>query len=236
MEITCTRCHQAIEDGSTYCPMCGLPQLVYETEAGAGVAQPERPMEPVRDAASIAWKPAMSVSARLAVPAGIILAILFLYSVFSEANFVGLPLIMAAAAAWVVGIYMRSQKPAWITIGAGARIGLVTGILSAWTATAICGSLLFGARYWFHYGPFIDSFWISYVAKLFSVFSSAFGGALGFDAPTMVALKASMLTHEGQARSFLAMIGQLGVELLLFGIAGGALGARFLARPRQPEI
>ena len=47
---------------------------------------------------------------------------------------------MAAAAAWAVVLYMRSQRPAWITIGAGARIGLVTGLLGAWVAAAATGS------------------------------------------------------------------------------------------------
>ena len=232
MEITCTRCHQVLEDGSTYCPMCGLPQLVYQADAGAGTAQPERRMDPVRDAASIAWKPAMSVAAKLAIPAGIVFAVFFLYSIANESGFLGLLFLMAAAAAWVVAIYMRNQKPAWITIGAGARIGLVTGIMSAWTSTAICGLLLFGARYWFNYGAPIDSLWTNTVNKLFVDFSSAFG----FDAPTAASMKTMMLTPQGRAEAFLSMTGELAAALLLFAIAGGALGARFLARPRRPEI
>ncbi len=212
--------------------MCGLPQLMYQADAGAGAAQPERRMEPVRDAASIAWKPAMSVAAKLAVPVGVLLAIFFLYSIVNESSFLGLLFLMAAAAAWVVAIYTRNQKPAWITIGAGARIGLVTGILSAWTATAICGLLLYGARYWFNAGRFIDSFWTNSVNKLFSDFSSAFG----FDASTAASLKTMMLTPQGRAEAFLSMTGELAAALLLFAIAGAALGARFLARPRPPEI
>jgi hypothetical protein len=231
MEITCTRCHQAIEDGSTYCAMCGLPQLVYQAEAGAGVAQPEKRTEPVRDAASIAWKTAMSISAKLAVPAGTVLAFFFLYSIVNESSFLGLLFLMAAAAAWVVAIYKRNQKPAWITIGAGARIGLVTGIMSAWTATAICGLLMFGARYWFGYGVFIDGFWTKYVAQMTEVWS-----AIGLDAPTVAVLKANALTPQGRAEASLSMTGGLASALLVFAIAGGALGARFLARPRQPEV
>jgi hypothetical protein len=232
MEITCTRCHQALEEGSTYCPMCGLPHLVYQAETGAGAAQPERTAEPIRDAASVAWKPAMSVAARLAIPAGIILAILFLYSVFNEASFLGLPLLMAAAAAWVVAIYIRGQKPARLTIGAGARIGLVTGIFSAWTSTAICGLLLFGARYWFNAGKFIDDFWTNMVNKQLGDVWTAFG----VDPQTTATLKAVVLTPQGRAEAFLSMAAELAVALLIFAIAGGALGARFLARPRPPEI
>jgi len=231
MEITCTRCHQTIEEGNTYCPMCGLPQLVYQVDAVAAAAQPERRLEAVRDAASIAWKPAMGVAARLAIPAGVVFATFFLYSLANESGFLGLLFLMAAAAAGVVALYMRSQKPAWITIGAGARIGLVTGIISAWTATAICGLLLYGARYWFNYGAPIDSLWTNAVNKLFIDFSVAFG----LDAPTAAAMKAMMLTPQGRAEAFLSMTGELAAALLLFAIAGGALGARFVARPRRPE-
>jgi hypothetical protein len=232
MEITCTRCHQAIEEGSTYCPMCGLPQLVYQADTGAGTAQPERRVEPVRDAASIAWKPAMSVSARLAVPAGIVLAVFFLYSVVNESSFLGLLFLMAAAAAWVVAIYMRNQKPAWITIGAGARIGLMTGIMSAWTATAVCGLLLYGARYWFHYGPNIDDSWTAFIKGP----GVAQWNAAGFDAPTIAQLESLFLSPQGRAAFGLFAVLSLAGVVLLFAIAGGALGARFLARPRQPEV
>jgi hypothetical protein len=232
MEITCTRCHQAIEDGSTYCPMCGLPQLVYQAESVAGAAQPERRAEPMRDASSIAWKPAMSVAAMLAIPAGILLAIFFLYSVVSESSFLGLLFLMAAAAAWVVAIYTRNQKPAWITIGAGARIGLVTGILSAWTATAASGLLLYGARYWFNYGKTMDDAWTAMVKGPMV----AQWNTTNADQQTISQLVTFFLAPQGRATSGLFAVFFLAGTLLLFAVAGGALGARFLARPRRPEV
>jgi hypothetical protein len=232
MEITCTRCHQAIKDDSTYCPTCGLPQLMYQADTGAGADQPERRMEPVRDAASIAWKPAMSAAAKLAVPAGIVLAVFFLYSIVNESSFMGLLFLMAAAAAWVVAIYSRNQKPAWITIGAGARIGLVTGILSAWTATAACGMLLYGARYWFNAGKFIDDFWSAAVkGPMLAQWNST-----GYDPQAIAQVEALFLSPEGRAGSGLSAVLFLAGWLLLFSVAGGALGARFLTRPRRPEV
>jgi hypothetical protein len=228
MEITCTRCHQAIEDGSTYCAMCGLPQLVYQADAGAGTAQPERRQEPVRDAGSIAWKPAMSVATRLAIPAGIIFAI----SIVNQSSFLGMLLLMAAAAAWVVAIYKRSQHPTWITIGAGARIGLVTGIMSAWTATAISGLLLYGSRYWLGYGKAIDDFWTALVkGPMLTQWNAS-----GADPQIVAQAMAMMLSPEGRAGFSLAAIVFMAGSLLIFAIAGGALGARFLARPHRPEV
>jgi len=232
MEVTCTRCHQAVEESSTYCPMCGLPQLLYQADTVAGAAQPERRTEPVRDAGSIAWKPALSVAAKLAVPAGILLAIFFLYSVVNESSFLGLLFLMSAAAAWVVAIYMRKQKPSWITIGAGARIGLVTGILSSWTATAVCGLLLFAARYWFNYGKTMDDAWTALVKGPMV----AQWNATNADPQVVSQLVTFFLAPQGRATSGIFAVFFLAGTLLLFAIAGGALGARFLARPRRPEV
>ena len=123
MEITCIRCHQTVEADSCYCPTCGLPQLVYSTEGEGGQAQPERWTEAVRDASSVDWKPALRAAMLLAIPAGL------LSCGISPVSILGL-FWMSAAAAWAVTIYVRGQRPAWITMGAGARIGLVTGLLA----------------------------------------------------------------------------------------------------------
>ena len=69
MEITCTRCDQAVQAEDCFCPSCGLPQLVYSAEDAAG-QQAERWSETVRDASTLDWKPAMKSAATLAVPAG----------------------------------------------------------------------------------------------------------------------------------------------------------------------
>src|SRR5450755_793290 len=112
MEITCTRCHQPVEAENCYCPTCGLPQLVYASENGAGPAQPERWNESVRDASSVEWKPALRAAMLLAVPAGL------LSCGISPVGMLGL-FWMSAAAAWAVTLYVRGQRPAWITTGAG---------------------------------------------------------------------------------------------------------------------
>jgi hypothetical protein len=144
MEITCTRCHQAVLAENCYCPTCGLPQLVYTAELPSGPEQADRWTEAVRDAGSVDWKPAMRLAAMLAVPAGV------LSSGLTPTGSFGL-FWMAAAATWTVLLYMRSQRPAWITVGAGARIGLVTGLLAAWLAFGINGGSLVVERYLLHF-------------------------------------------------------------------------------------
>ena len=49
-------------------------------------------------------------------------------------------------------------------------------------------------------------------------------------------MKAWLLPPEGRAGWLLAAITLLGMALLLFAVAGGALGARMLARSRRPEV
>ncbi len=77
MEITCTRCHQAVEAENCYCPTCGLPQLQYSAENVPGQAPPERWLEPVQDASIVDWKRAMPTAILLAIPAGFLCPMLY---------------------------------------------------------------------------------------------------------------------------------------------------------------
>src|ERR1017187_2319213 len=149
MEVTCTRCHQAVQADNCYCPACGLPQLVYPADAPLGQTSSEHWDGTGRDASSVDWKPALRAALLLAVPAGL------LTSGVSPLGALGL-LWMAIAATWAVALYMRSQRPAWITLGAGARIGLVTGLLAGWLAFASNGGQLFTQRYVLHQSSEID--------------------------------------------------------------------------------
>lgn len=161
----------------------------------------------------------------LAVPAGL------LCSLFSPVNIFGL-LWMSVAASWAVVLYMRSQRPAWITVGAGARIGLVTGLLGAWMAAAATGITLFVMRFFLHQGKEFDQTW----QTLINDQVSRQWTAAGVDAPSVAAYRAWLLSPEGRAGLMLGFILFLMVVLILFAVSGGALGARLLARTRKPEV
>jgi hypothetical protein len=228
MEITCTRCHEALRAESCYCPVCGLPQLVYSAENDSGSGQPAPWNEAVRDAASVEWKTAIRSSLMLAVPAGL------LCSMFSPVNMFGL-LWMAAAATWTVVLYVRSERPAWITTGAGARIGLVTGLLGGWTAASASGIALFAMRFFFHQGKAIDDFNQTFVQQPAQQVIPQWT-TMGVDAQTIARYQALILSPEWRAGWVLCAILMLTSALLLFAVAGGALGARMLARSRRPEV
>jgi hypothetical protein len=224
MEITCTRCHQPIAADNCYCPTCGLPQLQYSAESVPGQASPERWTEPMRDANTVDWKRAMRPALGLAVLAGL------LCSLFSPVSIFGL-LWMAAAAAWAVALYLRNQRPAWITVGAGARIGLVTGLLGGWTAAAVSGVTLFAMRFFLHQSKALDDSWTTIINdQVVREWTMA-----GMDPQSIALYKAWLLGPEGRAGSMLSAILLLVTMLIFSAVGGGALGARFQARARRPE-
>lgn len=225
MEITCTRCHQAVEADNCYCPACGLPQLLYSAENVPGQVAPEHFNEPIRDASTVDWKRAMRSALALAVPTGL------LCSLFSPVSIFGL-LWMAVAAAWAVALYLRSQRPAWITIGAGARIGLVTGLIGGWMAAAASGITLFVMRFVLHEGKTLDDTWQNIITDQVA----GQWTAAGVDAQTIALYKTWLLSSEGRAGSMLSAILMLVTGLILFAAGGGAIGARLQARTRRPQV
>ena len=178
MELTCSRCHETVQDGYRYCPACGLPQLVYSTENSAGDGERDRWNEAVRDANTVDWRAAVRSILPLAIPTGILCSLLSPVGIFGV-------LLMGVAAAWAVALYARNLRPSWITVGAGVRIGLVTGIVGGWTAAAATGLSLYAMRFWLHKGDSFDSFWQSLVNQ-----QQAHGIAAGADLRKLAAIKA----------------------------------------------
>jgi hypothetical protein len=233
MEITCNRCHQTVQADNCFCPACGLPQLVYTADPQNGQAQAERWTEAVRDASMVDWKPAIRAALVFAVPAGL------LSSSPSPLGFFGI-FWMAAAAAWAVVLYMRGQQPAWITMGAGARIGLVTGLMAAWLAFSVSGGALFVQRYYLHQSGQIDGEWKNRVDQSQQMTQQWASGMEPADATQAQILRAEveawMLSPWGHAGIEGFSFAGNALFLLFFAIGGGAAGARLLARMRRPQV
>jgi len=233
METTCKRCHRTVEDESCYCPACGLPKLVYSAEDAIEQAPLEQGDEPVLDASSVDWKTALRFAFLLAVPAGI------LCSGLSPFGFFGL-LWMASAAVWAVILYMRKKQPAWITMGAGARIGLVTGILAGWLAFSISGSALFVERFVLHQSSQIDSEWKTRVELSQQMAQEWTAGMSPADATEAQKMRAQvqsfMVSPEGHAGIEAFGFAANTVFLLFFAMGGGAFGARMIARRRKTQM
>jgi len=234
MEVTCNRCHQPVHAEDCFCPSCGLPQLVYTADPEAGPAQAERWTGAIRDASIVDWKPAMRAALALAVPAGI------LSSGASPVGIFGIFWI-AGAALWAVAIYVRAQRPAWITTGAGARIGLVTGLLACWLAFSISGANLFVNRVVLHHGAQMDKEWKNRVDESQQLTQNWSTGLSSVDAAEAQSARAQvetwMLSSWGHAGIEAFSFACNSIFLLFFAVGGGALGARLLARSRrQPDV
>lgn len=233
MEITCTRCHQPVLAENCFCPTCGLPQLVYTGEGPDPQVTAERWSAAARDASMVDWKPAIRAALTLAVPAGL------LCSAASPVGVFGL-VWMGAAAAWAVVLYMRRQGPAWLTIGAGARIGLVTGLFAAWLAFSVGGCALFVQRFVLHRASQMDTDWKTRVTTSQEMAQEWTAGMEPTEASEAKAVRnqvmAWMLSPWGQAGIEAFGIAFNSVFLLFFAASGGALGARLMARRRRPEI
>lgn len=229
MEITCSRCHQPVDADSCYCPTCGLPQLVYTSDGNPGQAPQEKWTEAVADASVVAWRPALRSAILLAIPAGL------LCSGVSRAGALGL-FWMTAAAAWAVTLYTRSQRPAWITAGAGARIGLVTGLMAAALAFAVTGLALFLDRFLLHQGTSMDNEWRMFVDAVVK-WSQQILTQMGVpDQGQSTAQKNLMLSPEGHAAYATLNIAGNDAFLVVFAVIGGAIGARLLARSKRTQV
>ncbi len=235
METTCTRCHQPVVDGNTFCPSCGLPQLVYSAETAGTPGQPDRWADVARDASMVDWKPAMRAAFLLAIPAGL------LSSLSSPVNAFGI-FWMAAAAGCAVALYVRGgEGTAWITMGAGARIGLVTGLMAAWLAFAASGGALFVERYMLHSAGQSDEVYKEYMTRSFEAagqqsFSQLSSGDVAQVKAQWAAMEAMFLSPWGHAGMMTFALAGYSIFLLFFAVGGGALGARLVARMRRPQI
>lgn len=228
MEITCNRCHQPVPGESCYCPSCGLPQLVYSNEQGAVPASSEHWPDAGQNASSIRWRFGIRAIIALAVPAGL------LSSGMSPLSPLGI-VWMAAAAVWAVVLYVRSQRSAWITTGAGARIGLVTGLIAAWLSFGFSGLGLFVTRAVLHQGKQIDSTWNEVVVRLYQQLETQMTAPANA-VQQIDAQRKWMLSPEGHAGVQTLGLAWYCVLLILFAVAGGAIGARMLGQRRRPQI
>ena len=195
---------------------------MYSGEEGIAPAQPGQWDAALRETGSVEWKPALRAAMLLAIPAGL---------VFGGTLFMGLLGVvwMVAAAAWAVTLYARgqraAQRPVWLTTGAGARIGLVTGLITGWIAFASNGAMYYARRFVFHQGREIDDAWQAAVLQMQQM------NAANQDqqaSEMSKALSAWMLSTEGRTSSMLAALVVAELMMVVFAMAGGALGAKLI--------
>jgi hypothetical protein len=129
-----------------------------------------------------------------------------------------------------------------MSMGAGARIGLVTGLVAGWLSFGVNGIGLWVARFGLHQGAELDSLWTSgvqsYVDRNQQMLKEF--GITGAPAARSMqwaqTIHNSMLTVEGRAGFVLGSFMVFSALLLVFATVGGAVGARVLTSPRRPGV
>lgn len=239
METTCQRCHETLRDADRYCPACGLPQLTYATaEPSTALEIGEEGVVPLRgagkgldDPGGIAWRQALRAALILAVPVAVLS-----YRIMP----VGL-MWMVGAAAWAVALYARRAGRGGPTMGAGAQIGLITGLFAAWLTVCFEAVDLWVSRFLLHEGNQFDAMWLDEVQKSFEhnqqVVSQmgVSGDELAQVGQISLYFRDTMLSVEGRAGWALCGLLIFAALLVFFATVGGAVGARLLVRRPRPS-
>ena len=138
MEHPCERCQTPVEDGVSFCPACGAPQIRVTIAA----------IEPASPAAESAIVPAGAIDWSRALPAaastGAVMAVLCILSA---------PILRAGFLIWIVigggmcvAMYRRRKPEATVTGGTGARLGAVSGFCGFGLFALVQSGLLWLAR------------------------------------------------------------------------------------------
>lgn len=218
MEPVCHRCGTTLGGSEPFCPHCGAPQLRYEAPDDAvpfaSAAMPAAVQPGAHSPSGIRWREVILASAALAVPAGVLSAL------------VGMEVLwVIAGAVLVLNIYRRRTgtqpdgRMSW-------RIGILFGAFAAVVASATEGLALLAQRYLMHQGAALTARYqdlgkqlVDQLARSNPSAASALPGFMHF-----------WLTPDGVAAMVLLNTAGLVISMLIFAAAGGALGSRLLAR------
>jgi ribosomal protein L40E len=225
MDLLCHRCGDTLAQASAFCGHCGAPQLRYtaqETDflpGSNGEASPA-PQAQSMEYSGVQWRPVIRIALWVSLGAGI------LSSVLAAASL----LWILGGAVLVIVLYRRSVPNALLQPGQGARIGMLTGTLTAAAAMASNTLLLVIQRFVLHQGSQLD-------ATLNSTMQQAMTRATsGAEAQAQMASTVTfLLSPEGRAGMVLLGMGFIAAVILLLSVAGGVLGTRMYRSRSKPQ-
>ncbi len=211
--------------GAAFCAHCGSPQLRYTAQEidflpGANGEASPAPQAQSMQGSGVLWKPAIRIALWVSLGTGALSAVLAAASL----------LWIVGGAVLVVALYRRSVPGVTLQPRQGARIGLLTGTMTAAAAMAGNTLLLFTQRFGLHQGKLLD-------ATLNSALQQALAhAASGAEAQAQMASTVNfLLSPEGRAGMVLLGMGFIAVVILLLSVMGGVLGAQMYRSGGKPQ-
>lgn len=221
MELVCHRCGGAVRESDPFCPHCGAPQLRYEApeEPAPAPVAPQRLA--VRSPDAVHWKDAIRTAAIIALPAGLLSSRLGLQAIWA--------IWLIGGGMVVISIYRR-RTGTLPTGKMGWRIGALLGLFSGVIATATDGLSLVVQRFALHHGEALDKSYRQAIDMSGKLYAEMFATSNPQMATAIAHAQHFWYTPEGAAAMMLINAAGMTFFMLIFGAAGGALGARFTAK------
>lgn len=222
MELVCHRCSATLEPDAFYCQNCGSPQVRFvppdaSAEPASGSPADGAMALELERGNSVQWKLAIQIAAMFGFGVGVLSSLVAAGSV----------LWVIAGAIFAIRAYRRRRPQASLARKAGARIGVLVGLLAAAVALAGNAAFLVIQRYGLHQGSLIDT-------QLTGIVKQAAERAAAMDPQAPVASFANFwLSAEGRVGLILMTMAFLSALIILFAVIGGVLGAQIYRSPRS---
>jgi uncharacterized protein YqgC (DUF456 family) len=217
MDPVCHRCGNAISSTEIFCPHCGAPQLRLEIGEEQPVHRTQMAGISARATQNIEWRPAVQAALMLALPVGL-LSSLWDFGI----------LWLLAGGFCTVALYRKKTMDA-MNSGTGWRIGMLTGLLSAFSASLIDGVGMVLERYGLHHGARIDQRLNTMTQQMTEQMARQNPDA----AQQIPWFLHFWLSPDGHAAMVLMMSSFAAIMMIAFSAIGGVLGARMMgARQR----
>jgi hypothetical protein len=223
MNLLCHRCGATLSASELFCPDCGSPQLKFaQQEEVDGDSVSGRPPGTPARSQGISWKDAILAALLVAVPAGLLSAV----SVLSW----GCCLWVVGGAVLAIVVYHRRAPAFLLETRSGIRIGLVAGLIAAYSSVIATAIGRVFARFVLHQGYAIDQLYDSVIQQSTALVQTNPDAEAQWR--TYVHF---LLSPDGRAAYTLINAATTSLGIILFSAIGGVLGVRLLAA-RKPGL
>lgn len=231
MRRFCHRCHGELTldpAESTFCPHCGAPQLRVIEENVTATPAPAAGAPPPPHPGRLRWATVITLAAIISGVAAVLMTIVF----WVPQAFPIAWLWTVSGAVIVLGLYQRRHPDTALDAGAGARVGLVYGLLAVSTLAVLTAASGLIARYGLHHMGSIDT-WLTTTMHQAMEQQIQQIPANQPDAPmTADQMRALFYSPEVRAGLSLSMLTVSAVFLIGFSTLGGAVGGLLRTRRR----